>query len=84
MNNIQLIKKQVVYLNLQIFLFSIIAIKSIRNQKNKKVSGPNPLNQKYIHYSDIKINIQIKNWNSGAFFFFIFLWTTRESVDIAD
>lgn len=46
-------------LNCQIFLFSIIPIKSIlkiRNQQTKeKVSRPSPLNHDYIHYSDIQI-----------------------------
>ena len=46
-------------LNRQISLLSIMPIKSIlkiRNQQIKeKVSGPDPLNHDYIHYSDIQI-----------------------------
>ena len=46
-----------IFFNSQILLFSIIPINQKKNWERlkKKVSGPNPLNHNYIHYSDIQI-----------------------------
>jgi hypothetical protein len=43
--------------NIPIFYYSnqLLYIVKILHQQKKKVSGPNPSNHEYIHYSDIKI-----------------------------